>query len=80
MNTLTRFRFDPLEQQLNAFRNQWERLFPPMKPELEQELYTSQWTPAADVVETKDAIIIRTELPGFDEKDINVEFPLVVFA
>lgn len=74
MNTLTRFRFDPFEKQLNAFRSQWERLFPLMKPELDQELYTTEWTPAADVVETRDAIIIRTELPGFNEKDIHVQF------
>ena len=75
MNTPTRRQrfFDPFEQ-LNVFRNQLDRFFPAMKEDLDEELYTTQWTPPADVMESKDAIIIRTELPGFTEKEINVEF------
>jgi HSP20 family protein len=31
------------------------------------------WTPAIDVVETDDAIVLKAELAGMDPKDINIE-------
>ena len=31
------------------------------------------WTPAVDVVETDDAIVLKAELAGMDPKDINIE-------
>jgi HSP20 family protein len=33
----------------------------------------SKWHPAVDVLESKDAYIIRTELPGMKREDIKVE-------
>lgn len=30
------------------------------------------WTPAVDMVESKDEIVVRADLPGLDEKDIDV--------
>ena len=39
----------------------------------ETELFPTQWAPPTDIVETKDAIVIKTELPGMTEKDIKVE-------
>ena len=32
----------------------------------------SQWGPAVDVVETKDAFVFRAELPGIDPKKIEI--------
>jgi HSP20 family protein len=30
------------------------------------------WTPAADMYETKDELVIKTDLPGMSEKDVQV--------
>jgi HSP20 family protein len=32
-----------------------------------------RWIPAMDVVETDDHYVLRTDLPGLDESDVNVE-------
>lgn len=42
-------------------------------PDQDEELFTTQWAPLADVLETKDAIAIKVELPGMTEKEIHVE-------
>lgn len=73
MNLLTRYpRFDPLFEMTNL-RRQMERLFTPyLERELEQPAFT-EWTPYSDVIETKDALIVRCDLPGLTLKDITVE-------
>jgi HSP20 family protein len=71
MTFLTKFQnWDPFDD-LSLLRNRMERLVP--RFEMNPELFTTQWTPPADVVETKNAIVIKTELPGMLEKDIKVE-------
>jgi HSP20 family protein len=73
MTFLTRFnRFDPFED-LDTLKNQFDRFFARLNPELEEGTLNTPWIPAADIVETKDAIFIKTELPGLNEKDIKVE-------
>jgi HSP20 family protein len=32
----------------------------------------SEWTPTADVSETKDTVVVRAELPGVEQRDISV--------
>jgi HSP20 family protein len=32
-----------------------------------------RWIPAMDLVETKDAFVLKADLPGLDENDINLE-------
>jgi HSP20 family protein len=36
-------------------------------------MLTARWTPTADLFETKDAFVVRVEVPGLTEKDIDVE-------
>ena len=73
MNFLTRFdRFDPFEE-LGTLRDRMDRIVSRLGGETDQELFPSKWAPTADVVETKDAIIIKAELPGLSEKDVAVE-------
>ena len=35
---------------------------------------TGQWHPPVDILESKDAYLIRVELPGMKKEDINLEF------
>lgn len=73
MTLLTRFeRFDPFAD-LTAMRNQFDRLMARFYPEVEEEALTTEWAPTADIVENRDSIFIRAELPGMPEKDIKVE-------
>jgi len=73
MNFLTRFdRIDPFDE-LMTLRNRMDRFVSRFADQPDQELFTTKWAPTADVVETKDSIIIKAELTGLTEKDINVE-------
>ncbi len=73
MTLLTRFdRFNPFED-LNTIKNQFDRILARFNPEFDEELLNTPWAPPADVVEMKDAILIKVELPGMTEKDIHVE-------
>ena len=68
MTFLTRFnRFDPFDD-LNTIKNQFDRMFARLNPEFEEEALTTPWVPTADVTETKDAIFIKTELPGVNDR------------
>jgi HSP20 family protein len=73
MTLLTTFnRFDPF-QDLTTIKNQFDHIFARFNPQFDEELLNTPWAPPADVVETKDAITIKVELPGMTEKDINVQ-------
>ena len=70
MSLLTRFeRWDPFDE-LNLLRNRMDRLWTRMT---EEEPVLADWSPTSDIVETKDEITIKAELPGIEEKDIDVE-------
>ena len=71
MTFLTRFeRWDPFDE-LSTLRNRMDRLWNRMATEEEPTL--ANWSPTSDVIETKNEILIRAELPGIDEKKIDVE-------
>ena len=73
MNLLTRREtFDPIDE-LTVLRNRLDRLFGRFFEEDEPMAMTNRWMPAVDVIETRDALIFKTELPGFEEKDVNLE-------
>ncbi|MEK6589825.1 MAG: Hsp20/alpha crystallin family protein [Nitrospinota bacterium] len=40
---------------------------------LGEELTKGTWTPAVDIYETQQDIVLKAELPGLDQKDISVE-------
>jgi len=70
MTFLTKFeRWDPFEE-LATLRNRMDRLWTRFNADDETAL--ADWSPTSDVVETKDAIIIKAELPGLEEKDVDV--------
>ena len=65
-------RFEPFDE-ITTMKNRLEKLLARFTPEYEGELFTAQWAPVTDVVESKDALLINTELPGLNEKDIKVQ-------
>jgi HSP20 family protein len=72
MTFLTRFeRWDPFDE-LTTLRNRMDRLVSRMTDD-EEPLLQSRWTPTTDVLETTDAIILKAELPGMKENDINIQ-------
>ena len=34
---------------------------------------TAQWSPALDLTETNDSVIVKAELPGIDAKDVQIQ-------
>jgi HSP20 family protein len=73
MTLLTRFeRFDPFTD-LTTIKNQFDRMLARFDPQFDEELLNTPWAPPADILETKEAITIKVELPGMTEKEIHVE-------
>ena len=71
MTFLTKFeRWDPFDE-LTLLRSRMDRLWSRMTDDDQTAL--ANWSPTSDVIETKDEIVIKAELPGIDEKNINVE-------
>ncbi len=71
MTLLTRFeRWDPFDE-FNTLRGRMDRLFARMN--VPEESTLANWSPLSDIVEAKDEIVIKAELPGLDEKNIKVE-------
>jgi HSP20 family protein len=62
-------RFDPFRD-LTALQCEVNRLFSRASGDVGER---QSWTPAIDVVETDDAIVLKAELAGMDPKDINIE-------
>jgi HSP20 family protein len=58
---------------MTSFRREMDRLFDrflePMWPEMPA---MGEWEPKLDVTESKDAVTVTAELPGVEQKDINV--------
>lgn len=73
MTLLSRFeKWDPFDE-LNTLRNRMDRLFAKFGDEFDQPLVAGNWMPTTDVYETKDALVLKTELPGIEEKEIDIE-------
>jgi HSP20 family protein len=71
MTFLTKFdRWDPFEE-LTTLRNRMDRLW--TRVTAENEPVMANWTPTSDVLETKDEIVIKAELPGIEEKDVEIQ-------
>jgi HSP20 family protein len=62
-------RWDPFRD-LTALQTEVNRLFSRASGDVTDR---QSWTPAIDVVETDDAIVLKAELAGMDPKDINIE-------
>ena len=63
-------RWDPFRD-VAAFRTDLERLLA-RAPDAPRSSLPRRWSPASDVVETDDAIVITAELPGVKDEDIDI--------
>jgi HSP20 family protein len=66
---------DPFRE-LAALQDRMNRVFEGTlsRTRNEEELFTGTWAPPVDIYETKDRIVLKAELPGFDEKQIHLRF------
>jgi HSP20 family protein len=62
-------RWDPFRDVM-ALRHEVDRLF---GRTLGEGAGAAVWTPAVDVFDTKDAIVLKAELPGMKPEDIDIE-------
>jgi HSP20 family protein len=59
-----------LDMSLARLRDQIDRVFE--QPDFAISDFSSGWTPAVDVIDNKDKLIIKAELPGFKREDLEV--------
>ena len=59
---------------MTTFMTRYNRLEPFFRFPLFEEMQGSAWNPAVDVLEEKDRIFVKVEVPGVDEKDLKVTF------
>lgn len=60
-------------QELMKLHDRMNRLFGLTQNELdEDQLSSGSWTPACDILETREAVIVRAEVPGVKRADIEI--------
>lgn len=57
---------------LDLFRRDMSRVFDDFFSLTPSSLFKNEWMPSIDVEEDDDAIHVKAEIPGIDEKDIDV--------
>jgi HSP20 family protein len=69
-------RWEPVRE-LNTIQNEMNRLFNTFFENPAQgggqAAATRRWIPAMDLVETEDDFVLRADLPGVNESDVNIE-------
>lgn len=59
---------------MTGFRQEMDRLFDRfLESRWEDMPVLGEWVPKVDLSETKDAIVVKAEVPGMDAKDIQVQ-------
>jgi HSP20 family protein len=72
MTTIARW---PVTPEFKNFQSQLHRFFEPFARVAEDEdLVSGNWVPAVDVAETQEKILVRAELPGVKQDQIQIEF------
>ncbi len=69
-------RWEPVRE-LNTIQNEMNRLFntffEPSEAQGGAPAPTRRWLPAMDLVESGDEFVLRADLPGLSENDVNIE-------
>jgi len=58
---------------LESLRRDMDRLFDSFLGRMPSEEYAALWTPAVDVEETKDSLVVRAEIPGMSKEEIKIQ-------
>ncbi|HEY4641585.1 MAG TPA: Hsp20/alpha crystallin family protein [Thermoanaerobaculia bacterium] len=66
-------RWNP-QQNLDNLHNQLSRFFEPFTRTADEDLVSGSWAPPVDVAETQEKIIVRAEVPGMKQEEIQIEF------
>ncbi len=64
-------RWDPFRD-LITLRDKMNRLFEDAVRGEEKDLISSSWAPAVDIYETENELVLAAEVPGVDEKDVEI--------
>ena len=64
-------RWDPFREVV-ALQNRMNNLFRDMSPEGEGPLTTASFVPAVDIYEDAKKVVLKLEVPGIEEKDLDV--------
>ena len=69
-------RFPTPNQDMKTLQNQLNRLFEPFArfAGTDEDLVSGTWAPPVDVAETQEKILVRAEVPGMRQQDIQIEF------
>jgi HSP20 family protein len=72
---MTIVRWEPLRE-LNSLQSEMNRLFNTVfdTPSGTSGNVLRRWMPAMDLVESRDHFVLRADLPGMSEDDVNIEF------
>jgi len=75
--TMANARWEPMRD-LIALQNRVNRMFEdavagPRRGGEQEDMAPGQWTPPVDIFETPENIVIRTEVPGLEQNDLEVE-------
>jgi HSP20 family protein len=57
---------------VNSLQEQFSRLFDTSFPGRSSESDLTTWAPAVDIQETENELMLKADLPGIEEKDIDV--------
>ena len=57
---------------LGPFRKEMDKMWDEFFREAPFSRRVTEWTPSIDMSETKDNFVVKAELPGVDQKDVNV--------
>lgn len=62
---------------LTNLQSQLSKIFEPFArftPHEDEDLVSGTWVPPVDVAETQEKILVRAEVPGLKQEDIQIEF------
>ena len=67
-------RWDPFRDMV-TLRERMNKLFEDMAASRgeEKDLATSSWAPAVDIYETESEVVLTAEIPGIEEKDVEIK-------
>ena len=70
---MARYDSDPFVAFLRGFQDDAVRNFHPRAAQPREHVSSQIWSPAVDVYEDQDAIVIKADLPGMNQEEIEVE-------